>query len=250
MGSDLSLALQLQEVDRRIDVLTREIDGLPKEIASIEATLASHKDELAQKRARLDDNAKEHRSLEGQVSDCNQKISKLLEQINSAKTNEQYRAFQHEIQFCRDKIDEVEEHILDRMEQAEFLEASVAKAEADLEIETAKVAEEVELTKERIAADEQERAKRREDRKAVVARIGAGTLRIYERVRKARGISAAPVNGESCGACHVRLRPKVLQDLRQLEEGVLTCESCGLIVYFPAPSEDEGEDEGPVGIAS
>ena len=245
MSSDLSLARRLQDLDRRIDGLTREIDGLPTHIASIEGKLATHKQELADTQGILADNGREHRSLEGQVGDFKQKISKLQEQMNSARTNEQFRAFQHEIQFCKDNIDELEERILEKMEQAEALQENVARAEADLRVESARVAEEVERAKARIAADREERDSQRETRLALCAEIDPASLRTYERVRGARGTAVTAVIGESCGSCHVRLRPKLLQDLHLLKKGVLTCESCGLIVYLPEAAASSLSDEEP-----
>lgn len=242
MPSDLSFVRQLQELDQRIQTLTEEIDGLPKHVAAIQAKLSSHQQQLAEMQAQLSENAKEHRSLEGQIGDFQGKIAKLQEQMNGAKTNEQFRAFQHEIQFCKDNISQLEERILDKMEQADGLRENVAKAEAALKIETAKIAEEVELAKARIEADKSERAERQAERDALSAQIQASTMRIYERVRQTRGTAVAEVAEENCGACHVRLRPQFLQDLRRLEQGVLTCERCGLILYVP----DLPEDSEPV----
>jgi len=44
-----------------------------------------------------------------------QKISKLKGQMVEAKTNEQYRAFQSEIDFCQAEIRKLEDRILDLM---------------------------------------------------------------------------------------------------------------------------------------
>ena len=233
MPTDLYLARRIQDLDERIGELTREIDGLPKHVAVIESRLASHRQELADTRAVLAENGKQHRQLEGQVGDFNRKISKLQDQMNGARTNEQFRAFQHEIQYCKDSIDEIEEGILDKMEKAEALDESVATAEADLKIESAKVATEVDQARERIEADKRDREKQRTARASLSAQIDPVTMQTYERIRQARGTAVAAVVDENCGSCHVRLRPKFLQDLQQLSHGVLTCESCGLIVYLP-----------------
>ncbi len=244
MASDISLVRQLQELDERIEGLTREIDGLPRHIATIQQKLASHKQQLADSRAQLENNGREHRSLEGQIGDFKQKISKLQDQMNAAKTNEQFRAFQHEIQYCDDRIDEIEERILEKMEQAEVLQHGVSEAEADLKIEGIKVAEEVEQAKARIAADREERDRRQADRDDLSARMSPATLQSYSRIRRSRGKAVAPVVGETCGSCHVRLRPKFLQDLRSITAGVMTCENCGLIMYIPesAGGSSEAED--------
>ena len=239
MHSDLSLALRIQALDLRIGALTGEINGLPKRIAIVEARLASHKQELADTEEILGQNKKQHRQLEARVEDLKQKTSHLLDQMNSARTNEQFRAFQHEIQFCRDSVDEVEESILAKMEEAERLQHDVSEAEASLKVESAKVAYDVEMARARIESDRQEREDRQTERQVLITEIDPKTLRAYERIRKARGTAVTKVVGENCDSCHVRLRPKFLQDLRQLSDGVLTCESCGLIVYFP--DEDEGD---------
>lgn len=247
MASDIYLACRLQELDQRIDELTQEIDALPKHVAAIESRLATHKQELAHKRAALVENAKEQRQLEGQIGDFSQKISKLQVQMNGAKTNAQFHAFQHEIQYCKDQIDQREETILDKMEQAEALEENVAKAEADLRVESVKVAADVKEAKAKIEADKKERGGQLAARAEMSARIDPVVVRAYERIRAARGSAVAAVINETCGSCHVRLRPKFLQDLRNLSHGMLTCESCGLIVYLPEAIDDGVTLEDPAG---
>ncbi len=245
MSFDVSLARQLQELDERIEDLTREIDSLPRHVAAIQAKLSSHTEQLALSREELSGNARDRRSMEGQIEDFKQKISKLQDQMNLAKTNEQFRAFQHEIQFCKDRIDEVEEGILEKMEQADNLQQGVARAEADLKVESSKVAHEVEQAKARISADREERGRVQRERDALTVRITPGTIRSYDRIRKVRGKAVAPVVGETCGSCHVRLRPKFLQDLRSITQGVMTCENCGLILYIPGTAEPRSQDGNP-----
>ncbi len=247
MASDIYLACRLQEQDQQIDELTREIDALPRHVAEIESRLATHKQELADKRMALAENAKQQKLLEGHVVDDNQRISELQEQMDGAKTNKQYRAFQHEIQYCRDQIDQREDTILEKMEQAEALEEDIASAEADLSVESAKVAADVKEAKARIEADREERDRQRAARTALCARIEPGVVRAYERIRGARGAAVTAVIDETCSSCHVRLRPKFLQDLRNLVHGILTCESCGLIVYLPDAIDDGVSVEDPAG---
>lgn len=237
MPSDLSGLIKIQELDQQIDRLSNEIANLPRHVAAIEARLAQHQKALADKRGDLDENGREHRRLEGEVQACSEKLSKLQDQMNGAKTNEQFRAFQHEIQFCRETIDGFEERILEKMEQAETLQGRVAKAAAELEVEQAKVAREVRLAGERIEEDKRVRDEKRAARNALSAQVEPATLQVYERVRKSRGTAVAAVHDETCDSCHVRVRPKFLQDLRHIETGVLTCESCGLILHLPEPPD-------------
>ena len=245
MPSDLSVLQQIQELDQRDDELTREIDNLPKHVEAIEARLEAHRRELAKTEEFLAENGKERRQLEGQIGDHGTKISKLQDQMAGARTNEQFRAFQNEIQFCKDRIDDCELQILETMEAAEDLQANVAKARAELQREEAQVASDVEQARIRIDADKREREEKRATRKELSVGVPAPTMRTYERIRKASGRAVAAVYGEDCGACHVRVRPKFLQDLRRNDKGILTCESCGLILFIPDPPEELEPAEDP-----
>ena len=83
-------------------------------------------------RAALAANQRDRKKLEGDIQIHEQKISKLRDQMLQAKTNEQYRAFQSEIDWCGTEIRKSEDRILDFMEQSEPLEKKPKAAEADL----------------------------------------------------------------------------------------------------------------------
>ena len=139
MHQDLGLVRELQDLDRRITELTREINYLPKHIAEIESRLDSHRRKLEADRAALAANQKERKGLEDDIKISEQKTSKLRDQMSEAKTNEQYRAFQHEIEFGQSEVRKIEDRILDRMSEAEALEKNVKAAEAALKQEAAEV---------------------------------------------------------------------------------------------------------------
>src|SRR5579885_2186146 len=135
MTADIEQVTRLQGLDLRIGELQREIDTLPKHIAQIEKTLDTHNRRLEADRSALAANLKERKRLEDDAKVEAQKISKLRDQMLGAKTNEQYRAFQHEITFCEQTIRKAEDRILDLMSEAEPLDANVKKAEVALKEE-------------------------------------------------------------------------------------------------------------------
>ena len=147
MAPDLKLAIQLQHVDARMKELQAEISALPKHIASIEKTLDSHIRKLEADRAALTANLRERKSLEGEIQLHEQKVSKLKDQMMEARTNEQYRAFQKEIEYCQNGIRKAEDRILDLMAESEPLERNVQAAEAALKIEKQKVEAEKQTTR-------------------------------------------------------------------------------------------------------
>src|SRR5580658_9548284 len=109
MHPDTHLVIQLQSLDQKIAALEKEVAALPKHISAIEKTLESHVRKLEADRAALAANQKDRKKLEADIQVHQQKISKLRDQMLGAKTNEQYRAFQNEIEFAEKEIRKCED---------------------------------------------------------------------------------------------------------------------------------------------
>src|SRR5437016_1234094 len=139
MLPDIERVVRLQDLDNRAAELSREISALPRHVAEIEKKLDSHQRKLEADRAALIANQKERKRLEGEIQLQEQKISKLKDQTLGAKTNDQYRAFQHEIEFCEKEIRQAEDRILELMSESEPLEKNVKTAEIALKQEKAQV---------------------------------------------------------------------------------------------------------------
>src|SRR5205823_4529391 len=224
MLPDVRLAVRLQDIDRRVAELTREISSLPKHIAEIPKNLERHERKLEADRAALTANQKDRKRLEGEIQVQQQKISKLKDQMLEAKTNDQYRAFQHEIDYCDTEIRRAEDRILELMGESEPLEKNVKAAEIALKAEKAQVEAEKTQARERTAVDQKASAELHAERAGVVKEMSATVYRRYELSRKARrGIGIAEVVDGRCSVCHMGLRPQFFQDLRKGNE-VMVCE--------------------------
>src|SRR5689334_5374575 len=192
MHPDLKLVIRLQEIDNRLVDLTREITALPKHIAEIEKKLISHERKLEADRAALGANQKERKKCEGDIQMQEQKISKLKDQMLQAKTNEQYRAFQNEIDFCQTEIRKAEDRILELMGESEPLDKNVKAAEVALKNEKAQVETEKQQARERTAVDQKAAAELQSERAGLVKEMTPAVYQRYEKVRKARrGIAVA-----------------------------------------------------------
>ena len=169
MLSDIVSAVRLQEVDIRQAELSKEIASLPKHIAEIEKKLETHQRKLDADRAALSANQKDRKKLEGDIQTHEQKISKLKDQMLLAKTNDQYKAFQHEIEFCNTEIRHSEDRILDLMSESETLDKNVKAAEAALKLEKAEVEGEKQRARQRTEADQKALNDGEAQRKSIVA---------------------------------------------------------------------------------
>ncbi len=244
MHPDTHLVTQLQALDTRIAAFEKEVATLPKHIAAIEKTLVSHLRRLDADRAALSANQKERKKMEGDIQLHEQKVSKLKEQMLGAKNNEQYRAFQHEIDFLAKEIRKCEDRILELMSEAEPLDANVRTAEAALKDEKRVVEGEQKQARDRTTADLAQIKQLGEERVAAAAKLPPATLNTYERIRKKwNGLAIAEATNGRCAACQIMLRPQYLQDLRKGEQ-LLTCESCGRILIYNPPVSFENTAAG------
>jgi predicted nucleic acid-binding Zn-ribbon protein len=239
MHPDTHLVIQLQSLDQRIGALDKEIAALPKHIAIIEKTLESHLRRLEADRAALSANQKDRKKLEGDIQMHEQKISKLRDQMLGAKTNEQYKAFQHEIEYIEKEIRAAEDRILELMSESEPLDINVKKAEAALKEEKALVEAEQKRARERTAVDQAQIAQLRAERAELAAKLPPATLSSYDRIRKKlNGIAIAEAVAGRCSACQIVLRPQYVQDLRRGDQ-LMTCEVCGRFLFYNPPAAFE-----------
>jgi len=239
MLPDVKLAIKLQELDTRIADLQAEIASLPKHIASIEKALEAHTRKLEADRAALAANQRERKKLEGDIQVQEQRISKLRDQMLEAKSNEQYAAFRHEIEFCEAEVRKCEDRILDRMTESESLEQNVKAAEGALNKEKDQVEREKQAARQRTAEDRKQLHDRQAERTKGAAEMDRKVLSAYERIRKGRkGLAVTEAVEGRCSACHMALRLQFFQELRRGDK-VMYCESCGRILFYHPPVDAE-----------
>ncbi|MGO9641909.1 MAG: zinc ribbon domain-containing protein, partial [Candidatus Acidiferrales bacterium] len=212
MLPDIENLLRLQEADKEIRRLQDEIAEFPKRVAAIEQKLAGTKAQIekAQAATKADDAAR--RKHETSITDLRSKISKYRDQSLDVKTNDQYKALLHEIQFAEKEIASTEDKILELMVDADTRASEVKAAQAELKAEAAEIEKEKEQARQRTAEDEKLLAEWRAKRDQLRAGIDADLLRHYERVAKFRGTGISEVRDHKCMACQVMLRPQTYNE--------------------------------------
>ncbi|HZR55500.1 MAG TPA: C4-type zinc ribbon domain-containing protein [Terriglobales bacterium] len=235
MLPDVQNLIDLKRADREILRLKEEIATLPKRVAAIEQRLAGTKTALEKAREAVKGDEASRRKYDSAIQDLQQKISKYREQSLAVKTNDQYRALMHEIQFAEQDIRANEDKILDLMVNAEIREKEVKAAEARLKAETAEIEKEKEEARRVTALDEKELAEWNTRRDAARAGVKEDLLRHYDRVLKFRGSGLAEVRDQRCMGCQVLLRPQTYNDVRGGK--TVECESCQRILYFDPATE-------------
>ena len=241
MKPEIEAIVRLQSLDDRTAMLRKEISDLPKHVAEIEKKLEVHTRRLDNDRNALAGNLKKRKSLEDDIKTHQAKMSKLRDQMLGAKTNDQYRAFQNEINWCETEIRKCEDQILDLMGEAEPLEKNVRTAEKALAEEKQAVENEKERARLRTAEDQEILTRVLNERKSLAETVDTQYLNQYERSRKRwHGAGIADATDGRCSACHISLRPQFFQELK-IGSKLMTCESCGRILYYNPPVNLEHE---------
>jgi uncharacterized protein len=242
MLPDIDKLLELQVADQEIRKLRDEVAALPKRVAVIEEKLAGTKAHLEKVRAAAKGDEANRKKFEATIKDLQGKISKYRDQSLDVKTNEQYKALLHEIQFAEEEIRLNEDRILEVMVNVEAREKEVKAAEAELKAETAEIEKEKEDARRVTAEDQKKLTEWNAKRDGLRQQISEDVLRHYERVAKFRGSGLAEVRGQKCMGCQVMLRPQTYNEVT-LGEKVMECESCQRIYYYNPANEVKPEQE-------
>jgi len=240
MLPDVQNLIALQNADREILRLKDEIAALPRRVAAIEQKLAGTRKALEDAKNAIKTGDAARRKYETAIQDQQQKISKYRDQSLEVKTNEQYKALMHEIQFAEQDIRLNEDKILELMVNAESREKDVKAAEAELKAEMAEIEKEKAEARQRTAEDEEQLAQWNAKRDTARAGVNPDLLRQYDRVAKYRGTGISEARDQKCMACQVMLRPQTYNEVRAATQ-VVACDSCQRILYHD-PSHDRPAD--------
>jgi uncharacterized protein len=239
MHADLEKLIQLQQIELQIKDYSDRIELLPKHLAALEQKLNATVQSLSSSQDRISRLALEKRKLEGMIQDIEQKNSRYREQLLDVKTNEQYKALLHEIEFNNLEIRKTEDNVLLKMEEEERLRKEVLQIEHQLRTEKENVDSEKKAAQAEADKDRHLLQELGARRQSLVQEVNPSLLETYARIARFRkGVALARARGDSCEACHVRIRPQVLTQI-MAGEAILTCDSCDRILYWQSDAPYE-----------
>lgn len=235
MLPDLERLIQLQDIESRAAVATRAIAEAPGRIAALDALLQSATTDLASAKQALADNQTHRRSIDKDLIAAQQRQEKYKEQLMAVKTNDEFRAMQHQIEAVGVEVGQHEERVLVSMMEADEINASIKKAEAALKAAQAKVAGERAAIESEVKAQQAALGECNASRERIIAALdNKGVIDTFQRIAKVRGSAVARAEGERCTVCQVRLRPAVFAEVRK-NDRIVQCDSCQRILFYVPP---------------
>ena len=237
MTNLLGQLYRLQTRIRFVHDREKRRDTVPPDLVQVDREYQEKVQAVAALKARLTEAELEKRKAEGELADHKEKLKKYQAQLRNVQSSREYSAALNEIDGVEKAIRSTEDRFLE-------LEEEIEKARADLDAREKTLPAETEQHEERLKdwrAEQrginEELASAREEIVHLEAEIPPRDRAEFHRlVDKKRGLALVLVQGSSCSACHVKVRPAAMQILKQGHE-VIYCDSCKRILYYePASS--------------
>ncbi len=245
--------IDLQTIDLKIAEFRAQLEAFPKRIMALDHKLTDARTAVASAKEAQVNSLKERKKFELDVEQWKERARKYRDQSGAVKTNEAYKALQHEIANAEAEVSKAEDRQLELMMGSEEIDARFRHADADLKEAEKSVAGDRKEVEVQYGAKKKELAAALAEREKAVTPIPEDMLVLYDRVAKRHnGHALAQVKDGQCKGCGLRVLPHTLQLLTQDhdDEEVFRCESCGLILYSLEPLTAINTDSAPGNAAS
>jgi uncharacterized protein len=252
MDPQIQRLVHLQVLDARLAELRNRLEALPAQLASLDARVNASRQQIAAAKEALTTSLKDRKKYEMDVDSWKEKARKYRDQSFEVKTNEAYKALQHEIHHAEMQVAQAEDRLLERMVAGEEYERQVKAAERSVNmVESEAQAERKKIQAEQASLQQELQAKESE-RQQIASGVPAELLNRYERIAARRhGIGLAEVRDESCRVCGMRIPPHVFQELRRSDAAeIFQCESCNRILYYAEPAIAAASETEPKSSAA
>jgi predicted nucleic acid-binding Zn-ribbon protein len=229
--------LILQDRDRKLLRLRAELADAPLQRKRLQDKATQTQavfDTVKQKGRQIESDRKK---LELEVNSKEEFIRKLETQQGATKSNDQYKAYAHQIETTKGEIHALEDVELGLMEQAEVIAqeieaaakiAAAQKAESDKQLADL-AAREVNLKREFESASV--------ERAALAENVDETTLARYEHLLERKGDNVVvPIKGGFCGGCHMKLTQQTFVSAKA-QTDIITCINCSRILYWSRDME-------------
>lgn len=231
LNPDVERLWELQTLLSQLGDREKQLTTKPESFASIDREWQSANDEMTRLQGSIEQLSKEHRRVDGELSDQQELVKKYQTQLMQVKNQQQYAAAWKEIDATRKQVKELEDAELKTMGEIESLQNDLKQRQAgsgDLKSrwDSAHAAWQHSLGDLRAEVE-----KLKQSVAAVESKLPDRLKHEFHQIFKQRqGIAVARIINDSCSACRTRIRPALFQQLKRGE--LVRCEGCHRILYL------------------
>jgi hypothetical protein len=241
LSENIRRLVQLQEIAFEIKEIRDLGARTPERLAALDDAFRQKVEEIGAARLTHEALVAERQRLVRQREETQLRQQQAQQKLMQVSNTREYSAALNEIDSNKSALAGIEDKLVEIDLQLE--ELSGPAAEADERIAAARTEHDAEKARmEEAAARSGERLAMLEaEREQLKVGIPRDFIARFDTIFNARGgVAVARIVSNACGACHVRLRPQIINLVKRGEE-LSFCESCRRILYF---AETEGEPGG------
>ena len=246
MHPAIPLLLQLQKTDQEIAAFRAGLEAAPKRIRELDSQLTGARAALAAAKDAHTHSLTARKKAELDVAQWREKAQKFRSQSSAVKTNEAYKALQHEIANADGETAKAEDTQLEQMMAVEDAEKKVKAADGALQDAERSVATNRKEIENRARETNRKMLAEISAREKLAAQIPEDVVDRFMRLAKRHhGVALAEAVEEQCRGCGMRMLPHMFQEVLRAEDHQLHfCENCGRILYAPRTLSYSSEPGG------
>lgn len=242
-STSMGFLRDLQRTDARISELKRQISAFDPRLAEIEDPALRLESELTKLEGRLAEMEADARRLERSVDDKRAREKKLEERLQGVQNVREETAVRTELDLTRRAKENDEQEALQLLDRIRRAEGSREELNAAI----TEVREEVDSRQEDLLT---ERASLREElealessRSTTLEGVTGAEREIYEAFHASGRavVVASLLDDGACGHCFGVVPLQVQNEIRNDDDTLIRCESCGVILSVEAESAATGE---------
>lgn len=232
MNTPLDQLYRLQDRIRFVQARERERDTIPAELVEVDREYREKVEAVERLKARRAEAEVERRRAHAELSEHREKLRKYQSQLRAVQNQREYGAVLNEIDGVEKLVRGAEDRILALDAEIENSAKELASREEMLPLETEQHEERLKDWRTTQRAINDELASAHEEIGKLEATMHPRDRSEFQRLLEKKGGRAIVlVEGNSCSACHVKVRPAALQALKAGRE-IIYCDSCKRILYW------------------
>ncbi len=243
MNENIRRLVQMQGIASEIKEVRDREARAPERLSLLEESFRQKVEEIGSARLTYEALVTEQHRLVHQREEMEARHQQAQQKLMQVNNPREYSAVLNEIDAAKGQIGAIADKLREIQAQLEELAGPAAEADERIAaVRTTHESEKRQLEEER----EQDGRRLREldsEREALKAVLPREFLSRFDTIFSARGgLAVARIEGNACGACHVRLRPQIITNVRRGDD-LSFCESCRRILYIA--DAESAADEPP-----
>ncbi len=232
MHKDLSLLIELQNLDLEIDKNKEMKETLSSQIEEGHKKKARLEEDLSHKQDTLKQTKKERREKERGIEEFDLLLAKHEEEKYKVKSQEEFAVLEKEISRAEKEKVEIEDTLLDLMEKEEELTDFLPSLGIKVRQESKVLGKKEDILKADLKNVIEQSQEIEDKREKIISQLNSVLLKQYKQLQKVKdGLVVVPVKDGNCEGCNMKVSPSLIGSLRRGEE-IIYCESCNRILYI------------------